>query len=231
MINENQGISYERTINRLLKKYKLQSNSFRGAGTDQTRPDCQLLFKDNTYYVEIKHSPAKDFGQIPLHYDVKDKWLFSENSSVPELAEKLVEEGVLKSINRKWKDLGPPRKFVIPSDSLSLKDRQYDQKTFSEIFVDVPIESVAEYYNSKEVFYIQIGGYGFYYLGKNPMKLKIPKFEVPLQLRVRFKSKDARVYSFMSALQIKKGQALTKSNFDLENVENLKFLQSLGNKK
>jgi hypothetical protein len=231
MVNENQGVAYENKLNRLLKKYKLQSNSFRGAGTDQTRPDCQLLFKDNTYFVEVKHSPAKDFGQIPLHYDVKKKWIFSENTGVPDLADKLVEEGVVKSINKQWKDLGPPRKFVLPSDSLTQKDRDYDKKTFSEIFVDVPIESVAEYYNSKDVFYIQIGNYGFYYLGKNPMKLKIPEFKVPLQLRVRFKPKNSTVYSFMSALQIKKGNRLTKSNFDLENIDDLKFLQSLGSKK
>lgn len=228
---DNEGILYERKINALLKKYKLQSRSFRGAETDQSRPDSELLFKKETYYVEVKHSPAKDFGQIPLHYDEKKKWIFSAKSAVPELAEAFEQMGVLKKINKQWKDLGPPRKFTVASHLLKPKDREYDKETFYEIFVDIPIDSVAEYYNSKGVYYIQIGKYGFYYLGENPMKLKIPEFKVPLQLRVRFKPKDARVYSFMSALQVKKGQKLTKSNFDLENIEQLKFLQSLGSNK
>ena len=92
---DNQGILYERKINALLKKYKLQSRGFKGAETDQSKPDCELLFKNNVYYVEIKHSPAKDFGQIPLHYDLKKKWIFSEKTAVPELTEKFIDIGVL----------------------------------------------------------------------------------------------------------------------------------------
>lgn len=227
----NQGILYENKINALLKKHKIQSKSFRGAGTDQNRPDCEIVIKDKTYYVEIKHSVAKDFGQIPLHYDTRQKWFFSEKTSVPELVEKFVKIGVLKKINRMWSLAGPPRKFTIPKENFKLKDRDYDKRKFREIFVDIPLGSVAEYYNSKDVYYIQIGGYGLYYLGKNPLKLSIPEFDVPLQLRARFKPKDNVTYSFMCAIQMKKGSTLEKSNLSLDDKDHLKYLQSLNEKK
>ena len=46
---------------------------------------------------------------------------------------------------------------------------------------------IVDHYNRKGVYYIQIGGAGLFYLGKNPLNLPVPAFEGDAQIEMRIK--------------------------------------------
>jgi hypothetical protein len=46
---------------------------------------------------------------------------------------------------------------------------------------------IVDHYNKKGVYYIQIGGAGLFYLGKNPLGLPVPPFEGDARIELRIK--------------------------------------------
>ena len=49
MAGDNKGFLYEEKINSLLKKNKLQSPSFTGAGSDPNAPDAEITIEGKDY--------------------------------------------------------------------------------------------------------------------------------------------------------------------------------------
>ena len=44
---------------------------------------------------------------------------------------------------------------------------------------------IVKHYNKKGVYYIQIGGSGLFYMGKNPLKLPVPELKADIQIEMR----------------------------------------------
>lgn len=227
---DNRGIVYESRINKLLKKNKVQKMSFIPAGSDSNAPDAILTLGTKDYKVEIKLDAKVDFGQASLDYDVnKKKWSLggADTASAIQMREFLDSIGVPKFVNKKWGPKGAPRKFTIPPAQFKQIDVAHDYKTFKDEFVDIPPSAVADYYNSKNTYYIQIGGYGLYYMGKDIANLGVPEFDSKLRLRIRLKrggSYPIYNYRFTTAIQAISA-SLSKSNSDLENEEFLKAIK------
>jgi hypothetical protein len=94
----------------------------------------------------------------------------------------------------------------------------------TEIMHTMRINAYLDYYVSKNTYYIQIGGYGLYYMKSDPAKLGVPKFNPVLKLRIRLKRGGVTPiynYRFTTALQVK---SLQKSDVNLENKDYLKAL-------
>jgi hypothetical protein len=124
-------------------------------------------------------------------------------------------------VNKEWGAAGPPRKFTVPLDSFKPSDVAHDYAKFKDRFIDVKASAVADYYASKKTYYIQIGKYGLFYMGKDIAKLGVPEFNPKLRLRIRLKrggSFPIYNYRFSTALQ---AVSLNKSDIDLENVNDL----------
>ena len=222
----NEGFKYEDEINNLLKESDLQDRNFRGAKSDSNAPDALLKIGGTNYKVEIKLDLKVDFGQGSLDYDVKkDEWTLGggTTSSAKQMRDFLTEIGALNKINSStgWGGQGAPRKFTIPLKQFTQQDVAYDYSHFKDKFLTVNSDAVSNYYDSKDTNYIQIGGYGLYYMKSDPAKLGVPKFIPNLRLRIRLKrggSSPIYNYRFTTALQ---ATSLVKSNFDLEDKEYL----------
>ena len=92
-----------------------------------------------------------------------------------------------------------------------------DYRRFKDKFLSVPLSSLFNYYAAKNTYYIQIGGYGMYYMAGNPGNLPVPKFNGSMKLRIRLKrgsSTPIYNYRFTTALQVV--QKPTKSKFDID---------------
>lgn len=226
----NKGLEYEIKINNLLRKNGIQRLSFHGAGTDSNAPDAEITVNKKYYKVEIKLDNGVDYGQGSLVYNLdKKKWeLAGSNTAAAEEMRKLLTKlKVLDIVNKQWGPKGPPKKFTVVNKLYTAKDVEFDYTNFKDIFIDVPMNAVANYYNSKNTYYIQVGKFGFYYMGKDIAKLGIPEFKNRLQLRIRIKkggSSPLYNYRFSTAITAKTGM-LKKSTADLEDVEYLKLLK------
>jgi hypothetical protein len=228
-MSDNQGILYEKKINKILSEAKVQKAGFVPAGSDSNAPDALLTLGKKDYKVEVKLDLKVDFGQGSLDYDLaKNKWKLggANTESAEQMREFLESIGVPKIVNKKWGPAGAPRKFSVPLKQFQPKDVKHDYANFTDEFVSVPSKAVADYYASKETYYIQIGGYGLYYMGSDPANLSVPEFAPTLRLRIRLKrggSTPIYNYRFTTALQ---ATQLQKSQYTLEDTDFLKAIKA-----
>ncbi len=222
------GFLYEETINKLLKKAKIQDSSFRPAAADSNAPDGIFNYKGKEYKLEIKLDPKADFGQGSLDYDLKKgKWILggANTPSAQAMRELLTAVRVPQLVNKAWGKFGPPRRFTVPLNKYKQQDVDFDYKHFRDVKVPVSSDAIANYYATKKTFYIQIGnGYGLYYMDSDPAKLECTKFNPSVMLRIRLKrggSQPLYNYRFTTALLV---THISKSNMDLENSEDLQAI-------
>jgi len=235
MAESNKGFLYESKINTALKKAGVQRKEFQPAGADSNAPDAEITVKGKNYKVEVKLDTKVDFGQGSLDYDVgKKKWILggASTASAEQMREFLSAIGVTKIVNKKWAYSlkGIPRKFTVETKNFTKKDVDNDYSKFKDFFVDIPNDAVANYYNSKSTYYIQIGGgKGLYYMGSDPAGLGCEEFTLSLRLRVRLKrggSKPINNYRFTTAIQAIAG-SLHQSNLDLEDKKDLEKIAAM----
>jgi hypothetical protein len=232
MSTDNKGFLYEETLNKSLKKQGLQSSNFQPAASNPNAPDAELLYKKIKRKVEVKLDTKVDFGQGSLDYDVQTKkWGLggAKTPAAEQMREFLTAIGVIDIVNKKWGPKGPPRKYTVPTSKYTKKDVEHDYSKFKDEFVDIPGDAVANYYNSKDTYYMQIGGgYGLYYMGNDVAELGVPSFNLKLKLRIRIKrggSTPIYNYRFTTAIQAVSG-SLTKSPFNLDDQDYLKALKA-----
>jgi len=233
VIMSNKGVLYEAKVNKNMKVAKVEKSSFQPAGSDSNTPDAQLTYNKKDYKIEIKLDLNVDFGQGSLDYDLEnEKWILggAKTPAAEQMREFLTAIGVPALVNKKWGSKGAPRKFTVPTSQYKKSDVAYDYENFKDFFVSIPKDSVAKYYNSKDTYYIQIGGYGLYHMGSDPAGLNTKEFDLELKLRVRIKrggSMPIYNYRFTTAIQAVKG-TLTKTTENLDDEEYLKALKARG---
>ena len=92
-----------------------------------------------------------------------------------------------------------------------------DYRKFRDNYLTIPSSALHSYYAAKGTYYIQVGGYGLYYMQSNPAGLDIPQFKPSLRVRIRTKrggSMPIYNYRFTTALQVT--QRPSKSSVDID---------------
>jgi hypothetical protein len=215
----NRGDAYEKKLYDALKiKGVLAPGSNRaGAGGG---PDLKFSHRTRVYNLEVKLDLKADYGQKMLKWSTASSWSWSKPDKVTDLYDVL---GVLSHLNSKKLILN---KYNKASSSLTIKDRNDDQKIFEDE-LPMNINALHTYYKSKGVFYIQIGsGFGFYYLADDPAKLVVPQFDAGFCLRLRaktFHSSPASNYGFCAVLKVKPKPKPSNSPFNIEINSGYKF--------
>ena len=225
------GFIYEGVIHTKLKNKGLVPLGFKPAKSDANKPDGKFIYKGEIYNLEVKLDMQTDFGQGTLDY-TSNGWVlggvqeFKADGVTPRdgyaAAEKMRQ--LLRSIgteefaNRKWGYKKAPNKINVPNDSnftQAMKDEDY--KNFPSRYKPIGKKSIYDYYAVKNTYYIQIGGYGLYYMSANPANLPIPQFNVTARLRIRMKpSKSYPVYSYGFKTALKINQKPMRSTMDLD---------------
>ena len=93
-----------------------------------------------------------------------------------------------------------------------------DYARFKDAFLPINTRALWDYYATKKTYYIQVGGYGLYYMKENPANLPVPQFNPKLRIRIRVKRGGSRPidnYRFTTALQVVTKPK--KSPYDLDN--------------
>ena len=153
------------------------------------------------------------------------KWYLDGKNTIQDktMREQLKSLGVEDFVNstKGWGSVKkPPRKFVRESkrEKVTWGDKEFDYTNFKDKYIPI---------DSNKIYYIQIGGYGTYYMGRDPAKMSrfvdMAKFNGSLKLRIRKKgSSSSPNYRFSTALLIDKKP--TKSAFDISKDDAMDFL-------
>ncbi len=221
------GFIYETKIHKALKAKNLVPSGFTPAGSDANAPDAMFLSGGKDNKLEIKLDLKADYGQGSLTYNFKTKqWGLggAKTASAQEMRDLLNAVGILKFVKQSWGSKGAPNKGQISSKSFTQDMVKSDYARFKDAFLPINTRALWNYYATKKTYYIQVGGYGLYYMKENPANLPIPQFNPNLRIRIRVKrggSTPMDNYRFTTALQVvTKPQ---KSSYDLDkDVEFLK---------
>jgi len=213
-----QGFIYESKIHNKLKSKKLVPPNFRPAGSDANAPDAMFIKDGTPYKLEIKLDLKADYGQSTLDY-INGKWVLggSQNAAAEEMRELLRAVGIEKFTNTKWGPKGPPNKGTKDNKSFTQEMVKSDYARFTDAFLPIQSSALWSYYGSKQTYYIQVGGYGMYYMASNPAGLDIPQFNAGLRIRIRLKrggSTPIYNYRFTTALQVTSRPPRSKHDLD-----------------
>jgi hypothetical protein len=211
------GFQYEKSIFNMLMQNNLTEQRYSPAASSH-ESDTAFKIKNKVYNLEVKLDLNADFGQGTLRYDIDNKtWVtYSDNRSMKkildffEVADFANEswKGVIPYSNYKHVDIykkRPPQKRLLPHEDLS------DRRNFTDNYKKLTGNPIADYYNSKDVYYIQIGkNKGFYYMGKDIANLGVPEFN-PTEQKIRIRRKEGR---FTTAILISTNVPSSLYNLD-----------------
>ena len=220
------GFLYEAAIHTKLKNKGLVPLGFQPAAADPNKPDGKFIYNGQTYNLEVKLNLETDYGQGTLEYS-QGKWGLG-GANTPEADEMrniLNSVGAVQFVNNQWGLMGIPHKGTVMNEQFTPEMVRQDYKRFTDKYLSVPLSSLFNYYAAKNTSYIQIGGYGMYYMGSNPANLPVPQFNGALRLRIRTKrggSNPIYNYRFTTALQVT--QKPSRSRYDIDS--NIDFLSA-----
>ena len=216
------GFLYEGRVFNKLKSKNLVPAGVTPAGPDASKPDAVFLFNKQKYNLEVKLDLATDYGQGTLDYKNGAWELGGANTKEAiEMRKILTTVGAVKFANTSWGYQGAPNKGTVENKDITEEMVREDYRRFTDKFLSVPLSSLFKYYAAKDTYYIQIGGYGMYYMAANPGNLPVPKFNGALRLRIRLKrggSTPIYNYRFTTALQVI--QKPSKSKYDIDSDMN-----------
>ena len=218
------GFLYEGRVFNKLKSKNLVPSGVRPAGPDPSKPDAVFLYDKVAHNLEVKLDLATDFGQGTLEYKDSAWNLGGANTPAAEEMRNILNAvGTEQFTNTSWGYQGAPNKGTVENKDFTEEMVLEDYRRFKDKFLSVPLSSLFNYYAAKNTYYIQIGGYGTYYMASNPANLPVPRFNGAMKLRIRLKrgsSTPIYNYRFTTALQVV--QKPTKSKFNID--ESMDFL-------
>jgi len=218
------GFLYERSIFNKLRSKGITPTGSEPAGTNPNLPDATFIYQGQPYKLEIKLDLRADFGQGTLNY-IDGTWTLG-GATTPEAEEMrrlLSSVGTAEFANLEWGKKGMPNKGTVETGNFTQEMVREDYTRFKDGFKIANKRNIWDYYAAKDTYYIQIGGYGLYYMSANPANLPIRRFDVASRLRIRLKrggSYPLNNYRFTTALQVT--QKPTTSSIDIDkNVDSL----------
>jgi len=200
------GFIYEEKIHNKLKAKGIAPAGFTPARSNPFAPDAMFMYRGSSYKLEVKLNLSTDYGQGTLNYE-NGIWRLG-GASTPEadiLRDLMRGVGIEQYANAEWGPKGAPFRATVPTEQFTQEMVTSDYAKFGNRYKVIPSSALHDYYAAKGTYYIQIGGYGLYYMRSNPLRFPIPQFNPGLRIRIRTKrggSVPINNYRFTTALQI-----------------------------
>lgn len=204
----NKGIEYENKVKAIVRATARNIKGFslsakEGGGNDNKLADLYINVNRARYGVEIKldsHAPLGQAAKVTFDnsnfilgksgdFSVDDALgrAIIEKLQPKKEAAKTFVEFVKKTppVEYHSKISGFPIMCIIDSWEAA-KNAGHLRKLNATLKADISV--VYDYYASKDVYYIQIGKAGFFYMKKNPLGLDIPQLAGQVNIELRLKS-------------------------------------------
>jgi hypothetical protein len=215
MTGYNRGDRYENEIFEILTAKNLVAIDTKRGGAGNLA-DIQILYNSQIVNLEVKADTEADYGQKMLKWE-NGIWSWCVDDITTQFYTQI---GILDIIHNKQ---FTPNKHSINNKELTVELKKEDQNNF-ESTSSININALYDYYASKNCFYIQIGGHGFYHLKKDLFNLGTQQLICDMKLRLRAKtihSDPVHNYGFYAVLKVD-GKP-TKSMHDIEEKEGRVF--------
>ena len=176
------------------------------------------MYGGRSYNLEVKLDLKTDYGQGTLNYSGGSWSLGGANTAAADEMRRLLRSvGTEQFANQRWGIHGAPNKGTVMPEQFTQAMVNEDYRKFRDNYLTIPSSALHSYYAAKGTYYIQVGGYGLYYMQSNPAGLDVPQFKPSLRVRIRTKrgsSIPIYNYRFTTALQVT--QRPSKSSVDID---------------
>jgi hypothetical protein len=201
------GLDYELKVYKALKDAKIEGldpGEKPGAGFSNVGSgDIEAMYKGKNFNIEIKASAKDQMGGGSLRYDRSSKQLIpspklaastepedlailmkAAESKMPQINKYLdfLKTQEPKKVHAEYAKAGVP--FICSQDAREAAVKGGYQKAIQS-YVKLDSRYITNLYNGKNVYYIQIGKAGLFYMGKNPLNLPVPAFKGEINVEVR----------------------------------------------
>ena len=212
------GFAYESRVHNRLNSGGFVPAGFTPAGSNPSAPDAMFTYGGTSHKLEVKLDLAADYGQGTLNYSQGVWSLGGANTAAADEMRRLLRSvGTEQFANQRWGIHGAPNKGTVMPEQFTQAMVNEDYRKFRDNYLTIPSSALHSYYAVKGTYYIQVGGYGLYYMQSNPAGLDIPQFKPSLRVRIRTKrggSIPIYNYRFTTALQVT--QRPSKSSVDID---------------
>ncbi len=184
-----------------------QKNPSRADTLSSFSPDVEFKFNGKRVPVEIKLNYKAQIGYLSFSHEIGTdeftpitKYTEDAEDAVALVSEVLSQqkdkiaefhELVKKYTPNKFKDSIPNRySFTAPEVAI---DKATAKMTLQFPTISVDPKVIAGHYNKKGVYYVQIGGSGLYYIGKDILNLGVPELIQETTIESRIKSGGSKM--------------------------------------
>jgi len=251
------GLAYEIKVHQAIKSAKIPKlfggdkpgRGFSNVGAG----DIEATYQGDPFNVEVKLSANDQMGGGSFRYDFSTKIFIpvpdkktGEIKFDPDDLELMLK--VAKEMTSKIDDYIKAARKIEPVNfhkdisgipikvSTDARDELKSKKFLSAINRNIKATTkfIINHYNKKGVYYIQVGGAGLFYMGKNPFKLPVPELSGEINIEFRlgfgggklfFNTEPEKTPARSAGLRLQ-GRLKTKgkSKYSLDNVADIEEL-------
>ena len=194
--------SVKQTIPHFQERVKFTNLNYATAGYSSVGIDLELQVNGAPFNIEIKQNKDAQMGGTSIRYNpATDSAEIVNRDTIDDEAEPYFlnaiqskKDAILAFLDymRKQEPLELhskiPERFPISGVTKqawtnAVKDGYLNSLNETVKFNDTSL--ITKAYNLKQVYYIQVGGAGLFYLNENPYDLPVPKFEGQIQIEFR----------------------------------------------
>jgi len=235
------GRAYEQKILDVLNSFKIKELTVAKKTANKVgsnNPDIPIKFKNQESNIEVKLSSEEQMGSLTANYDMDN-----QNFKVTKEVDPAINDIINELLKEKQKDTdnyfkravelgGVKSKTGVKLDKKQRKKLQDEglQAKLSGRISTNSTQLLADLENKEGTYYIQMGEKGLFYLGKDILKLGVPKLEGNISLEYRIASggkadkQGRKNHSLRMFLRLKDFK--TKSTESLDDINSVRRLFS-----
>jgi hypothetical protein len=195
------GHNYENQVIKALKKARIAGNIKSGGGSSALAADADMNIYGDIFNIEVKLNPRAQMGGSSVRYSKGGE------ISLAKPLEPDTDALLIDAVKAKKKDLNNLLSFLsghAPAKvnknatkfPIAVTREAWNDAQKADLLVNtmVPLTAnfIAKHYANKDIYYIQIGNAGLFYMAKNPAKLPVPKLKGKVTVEVRTGSKGTK---------------------------------------
>ena len=228
------GFLYEEKIINNLLQLGLSGVITEAAGASASAPDADMKVDGKIFNIEIKMNKNAQMGGTSIRWsDSKIKLVKQVDGEIEDL--------LIDAINNKKNDIINLLSFISEKQKedfntfpITCEKEIWELAAKKNLLVNAKIKYdsnfIKEHYAKKNIYYMQIGEAGLFYLKENPANLPIPELNGEIDIEIRTgrsgskKLKDGRKVVGGGIRVQGRLKTKNKSPYTLENIESIKRL-------
>lgn len=192
------GLAYEQNVYAAMQAAKIKGLDLGDKPTagfsNVGYGDIEATYNGKPFNIEIKASANDQMGGTSFRYEMAGQKFIPVGQIEPDELDMLLQAAQVKAGDidkflkaaQKYENNTNITGFPVRVDKETREKLKADglQKAIASN-ISASSSFIIRHYNKKKVYYIQVGGAGLFYMGKNPLNLPVPELQGDINIELR----------------------------------------------